>query len=556
LYANDWEGPTQIFAVDPTGRGSLGQVTFDHAPACIDVPYACGFTDPLASANGKTIAYTDAGEEAGNFKHAYWVADASGRGAHEVATPPRWYHETAPYPPPQYSSPVSVVSPNRRWIASVDAHGITVTGRRNGDRRVLTSDSTFALSWAPNSKSIAYIQGGLELDWGSTGDLKVVSLSGRTRTLVRADGPYGGQIVALAWTRVPKRTAYRRPLVPMPGLFVGGPVGRLAAGGSRVAFTACGNLSLWVPPNPTASTIARLPYVAACPAPDARDQYFDLAVSRDRVFWGEKTSGLSYDWSLHARTLSTGDSVALAAGFSALGCPSCDGAGALAASGDLMVFGRWHTALDSSGVNRVTTETLFRGTDAGCPCTAIAYAAAPESIAPLVPLDTDGSRIAALRYGSIVMIDRNGDDVLTTGVAGAGGAQIIGNSLLVLTEHRLTEYDIGSSAVQHSWPVPGGTPGRDCHYYSEPHCPYTADVKLQDAARGLAAYTVNGQLHILHLNGGADTSIGYATEARFTDTGLVFADGARINFISNSGLGAEGSQPASALTASYHRSNK
>lgn len=49
LYASDWEGPTQIFSVDPTGRRPLGQVTVDHAPARIDVPYACGFTAPCST---------------------------------------------------------------------------------------------------------------------------------------------------------------------------------------------------------------------------------------------------------------------------------------------------------------------------------------------------------------------------------------------------------------------------------------------------------------------------------------------------------------------------
>jgi hypothetical protein len=153
-----------------------------------------------------------------------------------------------------------------------------------------------------------------------------------------------------------------------------------------------------------------------------------------------------------------------------------------------------------------------------------------------VPLDTDGTRIALLRYGSLVVVDANGNDLLTTGVP-AAGAQIMGNNLLALTEGRLTEYDISSGVVQHSWPLPGGTPGRDCIFYGEPHCP-SAAVKLQGAARGLVAFTVNGQLHILHLSTGADDTIGYATEARFMDSGLVYADGARINFIPYSGLGA------------------
>jgi hypothetical protein len=73
----------------------------------------------------------------------------------------------------------------------------------------------------------------------------------------------------------------------------------------------------------------------------------------------------------------------------------------------------------------------------------------PPTIAPLVPLDTDGTRIALLRYGSLVVIDANGNDLFTPGIA-AGGAQIMGNSVLVLTDGRLAEYDISRGALEHS----------------------------------------------------------------------------------------------------------
>jgi hypothetical protein len=289
-----------------------------------------------------------------------------------------------------------------------------------------------------------------------------------------------------------------------------------------------------VPPSGTPSTVAQLIAGGGCLGTNSEGQYYDLAVGGDRIYWGERTWGMEYGWHLRARTLSTGQSAELANGFTV--CAPCDGGGALAASGDLMVFGQWHTIYDSNGGNRTTTETLFRGTDAGCPCTAIAYGAAPDTIAPLVPLDTDGSRIALLRYGSLVVIDAHGNDLLTTGVA-AAGAQIMGNNLLALTDGRLTEYDIGNGAVQQSWPPPSGTTGRDCAYNGEPQCPLSAAVKLQDASHGLVALTVNGQLHILHLNTGTDSTIGYATEARFMDTGLVYADGARINLVPYWGLG-------------------
>jgi hypothetical protein len=88
--------------------------------------------------------------------------------------------------------------------------------------------------------------------------------------------------------------------------------------------------------------------------------------------------------------------------------------------------------------------------------------------------------------------------------------------------------------------MPNVTVGRDCHFYSEPHCPTDAQLKLQDAARGLAAYTLDGRLHVLHLGSGSDSVVGYADRARFMNAGLVYADGARINVISYSRLGPYG----------------
>jgi hypothetical protein len=43
---------------------------------------------------------------------------------------------------------------------------------------------------------------------------------------------------------------------------------------------------------------------------------------------------------------------------------------------------------------------------------------------------------------------------------------------------------------------------------------------VEDSQR---AFTVNNQLHILHLDTIADNTIGYATEARFMDSGLAFS---------------------------------
>jgi hypothetical protein len=54
---------------------------------------------------------------------------------------------------------------------------------------------------------------------------------------------------------------------------------------------------------------------------------------------------------------------------------------------------------------------------------------------------------------------------------------------------------------------------------------------LQDAAHGLAAYTLDGRIHLLRLADGHDTTLASGTLAAFTDTGLAYADGARIHHV-------------------------
>src|SRR5207245_1273099 len=55
LYASDWTGATEIFAVDPSGRAPLAPVTCAQPPPC-HCAAACAF-----SPDGKTLAFVGAG---------------------------------------------------------------------------------------------------------------------------------------------------------------------------------------------------------------------------------------------------------------------------------------------------------------------------------------------------------------------------------------------------------------------------------------------------------------------------------------------------------------
>jgi hypothetical protein len=52
---------------------------------------------------------------------------------------------------------------------------------------------------------------------------------------------------------------------------------------------------------------------------------------------------------------------------------------------------------------------------------------------------------------------------------------------------------------------------------------------LQDAASGLVAYTLDGQVHLLRLADGADAVVALGQHAAFTTDGLIYVDRERIH---------------------------
>ncbi|HEU5279976.1 MAG TPA: hypothetical protein VFU26_13880 [Gaiellaceae bacterium] len=410
-------------------------------------------------------------------------------------------------------------------LATADEHGI-VLRTVPGAVKQLTTEPAFELSWSPDSTAIAYITGRVASDVAETGDLKVVTLRGRTRTVVRRDAPYGGQIFSLTWVRPVKGVRFRKP-ARTDGIFAGGLVNQLAADGGRVAYASCLNIFSWLPRSGGAGT--QVAGDARCLGDLSRFAITDLAVAGGRVAWGYKTPGQApYSWYLYSST--DGPPATLYTLAHGLGWPNPEDSlgGALVGAGDMLAYAVWSTTGAYPG--GTTIETLYRATTAGCPCTAIAYAASPRSVAPLVPLDTDGQRIVLLRYGSLVIIDPFGNELRAIPVA-AADAQLLGEDLVALVPGELRVYSLIDGNLIRSWPLPTTTVGRDCTHFSEPHCPTRAELRLQDAGHGLAAYTLAGAVHVVGLADGRDGVAAFGTEARFIDSGMVVADGARVRFI-------------------------
>jgi hypothetical protein len=325
---------------------------------------------------------------------------------------------------------------------------------------------------------------------------------------------------------------YRAP-PPVNGVFAGGPIAHLAADGARVAYATCLDVHTWSSRSNAVTQIAARPEWLGgnCLAPNQRDEIYDLAVAGERVAWGLKTSGLVFRWSLYQAA--GGERHELATGSNALGS-NFYGAGGLAGSGGSMVYSAWTTSREASG-NAITLMTLFRASTDGCPCPSIGYAAAPQEqtrgagVTPIVALDTDGARIAALRFSELVLLDLSGGELAAVPVK-PSAAQFSGDDVVVLVPNELRVYS-RDAKLKRTWPLPSSSVGRDCRYYSEPQCVTTAELTLQDAARGLAAYVYRGEVHVVHLADGRDVTVGHGSEARFMDDGLVYADGARIRLV-------------------------
>src|SRR5262245_45205726 len=80
LYSSDWSGTTEIYAVDPSGKLPVAQVTFGRPPSCSGQVFVveCGFTDPMPSPDGRWVLYRDVGYIPDGSQQTLWIARADG----------------------------------------------------------------------------------------------------------------------------------------------------------------------------------------------------------------------------------------------------------------------------------------------------------------------------------------------------------------------------------------------------------------------------------------------------------------------------------------------
>lgn len=380
------------------------------------------------------------------------------------------------------------------------------------------------IAWSPDGRSLLLAQGCERPDgfWLESGNVEAITPAGHVSTLVSAKGSYGGQIVSAAWTMPPDSARYG-PARPVTGIFAGGPVQRLAADAGRVAYVACGRIEVWTPA--TDATVQAQPGgTSGCLSPFSREAHVgSLAIAGDRLLWWWADLGNAYGWSMREAIVGS-QPVDVAKGGGSLGCTPAHGTGTAVGAGSLLVMSSWTSHCSNGAV--VDQQTLQRVDAGGCPCTAI-------SISPslYVPLDVDENRIVASGNNETRILAADGTILLSLPVPTLA-AQLSGSQLVLASGNTLRVYDATSGALDATWPLPSGPVGHDCDGYADPSCgrfpPSPPPVTLEDVAHGLAAYILDGQVHLLRLTDGADRIVGYGTLARFTDVGLVYADGARI----------------------------
>jgi len=351
-----------------------------------------------------------------------------------------------------------------------------------------------------------------------------------------SDHAYGGQIVSLAWTRPPRGIHYRPPTaapaarVAPDSVLADGVIDRLAVDGNRVAYVSCLRVDVWSPALQTDVTVHEHGLVrGAQPSLCVWDQggrnfFYSLALAGGRVAYGERGGGLTYGWTLATSTLGSANGSVLAAGENSLGSNFPYGvAGTLAGSGSLLVYSFWHTGFTSP---TVTEQEIRRVDEGGCPCPAIA-----SSPGPLVPFDVEGGRIVAAGTNATWIVDAQGKLLLSIPVSPLA-AQLAGSDLVLLLRGEIDDYDAGSGVMRHAWPLPDVPSGAET---GDPNrvaaVPGNGRLVLDDAGRGLVAYVLDEQVHVLRLSDGEDVTVAPGQLARFSDTGLVYADGARIHLV-------------------------
>jgi hypothetical protein len=324
------------------------------------------------------------------------------------------------------------------------------------------------------------------------------------------------------------------------------PLAGLAADGPRAAFAFCNQLvGTW---RPGATNVTRLGPVSqwTCPPPRGLELAFSIAFAGDRVAWAVSAGGNVYTNIVFLVVLGHPHTLTIAAetDYCCRGLdPDPDRMGDVYGAGGLIVFSSRVKCGDlgapscPTSTRTVLSQTMWKlrrpPSTAQCvnkpgPCQQVSTGA-PN--ATLRPLSVSGGRVLLLNNGVLELRNASGAITRQFGAAVAAvmrGADLMGNRVLVLVPAALRVYNARTGALVRTRPLPNVPSAGICGMTPCPNVP----LRMLDAARGLVAYTLNGNLHLLRLRDGRNRVVAAAQDARFGSKGLFYAYSAPAPWVS------------------------
>jgi hypothetical protein len=437
-------------------------------------------------------------------------------------------------------------APTRAELAYVESGTSPGSGRftllspETGRVRQLAPAPSYvnALAWSPDGGALAFSSGTyLSEDLTATSALGVVTVKGRVHALDPAMSYPLPESVA--WTTSSAGTHYRRPvpvgpLVSTNELRLREPVDEVTADGGRVAYRSCGTIAVWRPGEHKVVTLqADRPLCG-----ETNIGFYSLALAGDRVAWGSLQGGNFQTNGLTIETVGeAAPPIRVVLGSHITGDPrGSERAGDLRGTGSLLAFSTWRYCDDVAdspcpgvhfGEGKILSQTLWRLREPSWPgeCPNSRPGSAPcEQLrvepGPLRLLDVAAGRIVVSGDNATLVLDADADQLLTLPVS-TTAAQLAGSDLVVVVPGALRDYDATTGALLHSWPLPDVSFAGSCGVPSWV-CP-SARLRLEGEARGVVAYVLDGTLHLLRLDTGADAVVADATAAALDDGGLVYA---------------------------------
>lgn len=398
-------------------------------------------------------------------------------------------------------------SPDSRLLAYGDAEGIKLVAPPGGTPQLLGHYGGRGLAWSPRGDAIAF---------DTRAGVGIATLDGQTGPLVRF-GP-GDFQPGVGWslgrTGLPYQTPEETPLlvrVAARELQARVPIQHFSADGDRVAYWLCPHsLGAWRPGDaqPVALGPARL---AACLLPRydrmPGNYVYNLALAGERLAYFTTGGGNTTLWQLWLTSLERGDEGIEVDGGSRTAGGTVVPIGDVLGSGSALVYG----ARNRGGTTPSTPQSIWR-LDGAAP---VEIARRPYDLQPLAV--EDGRVVARHPDGSLELLDLLGGVLRTLDVP-ALGAALAGDDLVVLVHGQLRDYSASTGELLHAWPLPDVPSAGRCRLE---YCP-PVRLTLDDAARGLALYTLDGAVHLLRLRDGSHATVPGATVAELTDAGLFY----------------------------------